>query len=275
MALDFGAGETLIRIVGIVLVRNEDRFVRRVVENISGFCDRIILADNASTDGTAKILQEMVAADPTAREYHRLASPAESHALLAGLAGTTTWVFAADGDELYDPIGLAAFRPRVLTGEFSSYWMVMGNVLHCTRLDRESGRAEGYLSPPSRSITKLYNFAAIDFWEGPTPERLHGGKIGFRPGFSADQKRLLHEEIPWEASSLRCVHMCFLRRSSSESGLDPERDNIMEMQPRSLLTRGREWMARGLGRKPQSSWKRERYSRGPLTTVEIHSFFQP
>lgn len=275
MALDPGAGKTLTRIVGIVLVRNEDRFVRRVVENISSFCDRIILADNASTDDTANILRQWADHDPVHREYHRLESPTESHDLLAGLAGTSTWVFAVDGDEIYDPVGLADFRSRLLAGEFAASWMVMGNVLNCTRLDEAAGQAEGYLSPPSRSITKLYNFSAIDFWEGPTPERLHGGRIGFRPGFSADQKRLLHEEIPWDASPLRCLHVCFLPRSRSESGADTERENIMEKQPQGLLTRGRRWLARWLGREPQSSWKRDRYRRGPLTTVETTSFFQP
>jgi len=274
MVVDSGAGETLTRIVGIVLVRNEDRFVRRVVENIAGFCDRIILGDNASTDDTANILREWADHDPARREYHRLESPVESHDLLAGLAGTSTWVFAVDGDEIYDPVGLAAFRTRILAGEFSASWMVMGNVLNCTRLDEGTGQAEGYLSPPSRSITKLYNFSAIDSWDGPTPERLHGGRIGFRSGFSADQKRLLHEEAPWEASPLRCLHVCFLPRSHSESGSETERKNIMEMQPKCLLTRARQWIARCLGQEGQTSWKRDRYCRGPLTTVETAAFFK-
>lgn len=273
--MDKNASSKLTRIVGIVLVRNEDRFVRRVVENISEFCDRIILADNGSTDDTAKILREWASHDPACREYHRLESPAESHDLLAGLAGTSTWVFAADGDEIYDPVGLAAFRTQLLAGEFAASWMVMGNVLNCTRLDEATGQAEGYLSPPSRSITKLYNFSAIDCWEGPTPERLHGGRIGFRPGFSANQKRLLHEEISWEASPLRCLHVCFLRRSHSESGPESERANIMEKQPQGLLTRVRRWVAHCLGREPQSSWKRDRYCRGPLTTVGTTPFFHP
>lgn len=272
--MDKNAFSKLTRIVGIVLVRNEDRFVRRVVENIDDFCDRIILADNASTDDTAKILKAWADQDPARREYHRLASPTESHDLMTGLAGTPTWVFAADGDEIYDPVGLAALRIRLLAGEFADSWMVMGNVLNCTRLDEEAGKAEGYLSPPSRSITKLYNFAAIDSWEGPTPERLHGGRIGFRPGFSADQKRLLHEEVSWAASPLRCLHMCFLPRSGSESETEPERENIMERQPRGLFTRGQRWIARCLGRQTQTSWKRERYCRGPLTTVETDAFFQ-
>lgn len=277
MALDSCPGKTLTRIVGIVLVRNEDRFVRRVVENITGFCDRIILADNASTDGTAAILRELAAADPGRREYHRLARPEQSHGLIADLAGTQTWVFGADGDEVYDPVRLQMFRSRILAGEFSAFWMVMGNVLNCTRLDFDAGgsagRAEGYLSPPSRSITKLYNFAAIDRWDGPTPERLHGGSITFRPGFSAEMKHLLHETAPWEASPLRCLHLCFLRRSSAEPEGASVRDNIMELREARGFSRIWRWARRGLGRAASTSWKHDRYRRGALTEVDTEPFF--
>ena len=33
-------------IVAILLVRNEDRFLERVLRNIAGFCDRLIVADD-------------------------------------------------------------------------------------------------------------------------------------------------------------------------------------------------------------------------------------
>ena len=40
----------------------------------------------------------------------------DSHALVEGYAGTDTWVFGVDGDELYDPAGLTAFRAQLLDG---------------------------------------------------------------------------------------------------------------------------------------------------------------
>lgn len=272
MALDSGTGKTLTRIVGIVLVRNEDRFVRRVVENITGFCDRIILADNASTDGTATILRDLAESDPGRREYHRLESPAESHGLLADLAGSDTWVFGVDGDEIYDPKALETFRVRLLFGEFSNSWMIMGNVLNCVRLNREDHRASGYLAPPSRSMTKLYNFAAIDSWDGNTAERLHGGTIRFRAGFSADFKRTLQFEYPWEESPLRCLHMCFLRRSSLEPENAAGRQSNMEMRHGGWGALYKHWLHRLLNWKRNSSWKQECYRRGPLVTLDTRPF---
>ncbi len=44
-------------IVGIVLVRNEDLYVKQAVSNIARFCDRIILCDHQSADTTPAILK--------------------------------------------------------------------------------------------------------------------------------------------------------------------------------------------------------------------------
>ena len=43
------------QIVGVVLVRNEDLRVGQAVKNVAAFCDRIILADHGSSDGTPAI----------------------------------------------------------------------------------------------------------------------------------------------------------------------------------------------------------------------------
>jgi hypothetical protein len=41
-----------VRVVGIVLVRNEDMFVERAIRNVAAFCDRIHAVDHVSTDST-------------------------------------------------------------------------------------------------------------------------------------------------------------------------------------------------------------------------------
>ncbi len=261
------------QIIGIVLVRNEDLFVRRAVENIRDFCDRIFLVDNGSTDGTPGLLMALASRSPAKLSYHRIAHPSESHALIQPFAGGDHWIFGVDGDEIYDPAGLAAFRARLLGGEFSRHWMVLGNVLHCTDLDAAGGVASGHLSPPSRSITKLYNFAAIDAWDGETVERLHGGDVRFRPGFGHDAKRNLEREGAWEDAALRCLHLCFLRRSSADAKNPTARENIMELHCGGLsgtLRRLTNWLLR---RKNPSRWKQERYCRGPLTQVDARPFF--
>jgi hypothetical protein len=181
-------------------------------------------------------------------------------------------VFGVDGDELYDPRGLEGFRPRLLTGEFDRHWMVLGNVLHCDRLGEEDGLASGFPSPPSRSITKLHNFAAIDSWDGDTPERLHAGNIVFRPGFSGQAKRELQFEYPWEESPLRCLHACFVLRSSLDAA-GVTRENIMETFRGGWKNRIKR-VARKLAGIPETSdWKRKRYACGERLTIQAAPFF--
>ena len=103
-------------------------------------------------------------------------------------AGTSTWVFGVDGDELYDAARLEGFREDLLGGGYDGVFKVASNVLNCVELDPE--RARGYLSPPSRSITKLYNFAAIDEWRGDGSERQQRKQQKIRRGESASVNSL-------------------------------------------------------------------------------------
>ncbi|MFL5944940.1 MAG: glycosyltransferase family 2 protein, partial [Gaiellaceae bacterium] len=204
------------QIVGSVLVRNEDVFVEQAIRNVAAFCDRIHVVDHLSDDSTWKIVQSL------AREFEhvdaeRARNSAVAHRLLAPYAGTPTWVFGVDGDELYDPVRLASFRGQLLDGAHAEVFKVASNVLNCVELDESGRTATGYPSPPSRSITKLYNFAAIDAWRGDGSERLHGGSVSFRPGYDERSVDNIGERLTWEETPLRCLHCCFLRRSSAEA----------------------------------------------------------
>src|SRR4051812_41045475 len=97
-------------IVGIALVRNEDIFVERAIRNAIDFCDLLIIADHRSTDNTFAILTRLAAEFPKKIQLVRIQEPQESHFLINDYAGTPTWVFAVDGDEIYDPAGLFRFR---------------------------------------------------------------------------------------------------------------------------------------------------------------------
>jgi len=263
-------------IVGIVLVRNEDVFVEQAIRNVAAFCDRIHAVDHVSTDGTWAILQELGRAYPQldARRSHHAG---DSHALLEPYAGTETWVFGVDGDELYDPERLVGFRQELLGGTYNSAFKVASNVLNCVELDQTRRSATGYLSPPSRSITKLYNFAAIDEWRGDGAERLHGGSIAFRDGYDERSVDNIAERLPWDETPLRCLHTCFLQRSTAEPahmGESYARPILEEtqLQDRSLVgTLKRQLRRRGI---PEAStWKREKYMRGDLITVDASPFF--
>ena len=259
------------RIVGIVLVRNEDNFVETAVRNIAAFCDEIHLADHGSTDGTPTILRSLAGEVPKIH-YNSVQHPSESHALIRPFAGSSTWVFGVDGDEIYEPDRLAHLREKILSGDFDKYWMLLGNVLHATKLAADRRTATGHFAPPCRSMTKLYNFTAIESWGGYTPERLHGGEVRFRDGFTAEDRRMLHEEVTWDEADFRCLHLCFLKRSTLDNE-NTSRPNIIETFGPTRLHTFWYRLAGTLGLQKPAQWKRSRYTRGPEGTVNVETFF--
>lgn len=260
------------KIVGIVLLMNEDVFVEQCIRNIEPFCDEIIVADE-SVDNTPKILERLRAEFPEKIRLHRLNHPRESHPLVRGYANTHTWVFGVDGDEIYDPEGLMRFRKRLEAGEFDSAWAIFGNVFNICHLDDDKQFAEGYLAPPCRSMTKLYNFRAITDWSGECKERMHGGEIHFKEGWNERDRLDLYKQVPWEEADFRCVHTCFLRRSSLEPPKPRPRSNIMDRMAwdvPKLVRRIWAWVTR----QPAPVWKLQVYNRGPLHRLPVGVFFQ-
>jgi glycosyltransferase involved in cell wall biosynthesis len=259
------------RIVGISLVRNEDLFVENAVANAAPFCDELYVADHGSTDQTGAILRRLASGKPHIH-LRTVRHPAQSHDLIRHFAGSRTWIFGVDGDEIYEPDRLARLRETILSGAFDQHWMVFGNVLHVTKLDEQRRMASGHLAPPCRSMTKLYNFNAIEEWRGYTPERLHGGTIRFRAGYSRDRRRMLHEELSWNEADFRCLHLCFLKRSSGDRENSVRRNIIETFGPTRLHTL---WYAISalIGFRKRAEWKRSRYMRGPETTVAAETFF--
>jgi glycosyltransferase involved in cell wall biosynthesis len=259
------------RIVGISLVRNEDLFVETALRNAAGFCDELYVADHGSTDQTNPIVRALASESPKIH-LHTISHPADSQTLIKRFAGSRTWIFGVDGDEIYEPVRLARLREKILSGAFDQHWMLLGNVLHVTKLDDRRLTASGHLAPPCRSMTKLYNFNAIEAWAGYTPERLHGGTIRFRPGYSEADRRMLYEEVSWQEADFRCLHLCFLRRSSRDRE-DAARRNIIETFGPTRLHTWWYMLRRILGFETAARWKRSRYMRGPETTVSAETFF--
>ena len=138
-----------------------------------------------------------------------------------------------------------------------------------SRLDLQAGLARGYLAPPARGLTKLYNFAALEEWRGPTLERLHGGTIRFRPGYTGRERyeRMFHED-GWDNSLLRCLHMAFVRRSSRDkkAGVRPNPVDLSER--RALRNR-----IRGALPPKRVPRKMMGYAKGNRVTVATAPFF--
>jgi len=257
-------------IVGIMLVRNEDQFLKRAALSILDFCDRILIADHQSQDSTPGICEELARMSPKF-EIYRIRTPRESHEMLVPLANTNTWVFGVDGDEIYDPAGLAKVRAKIHAGEWDKWWVVFGNVINCDVLDEAAKTASGWLAPPCRSMTKLYNFAAVQSLDPATKHRLHGRHEVFNPGWTAMSRYELYKEIVWQDSDFRCIHTCWMPRSS----LDPQitsRRNVTESL--GVINRLRTLLARLLGRKSESDYKAEKYRRGEYVTVDAKEFLK-
>ncbi|WP_339136380.1 MAG: glycosyltransferase [Candidatus Electrothrix sp. GW3-4] len=261
-------------IIGIVLVKNEDLFIDRVLTNILDFCDEIIVADNLSKDGTQDTVRALQQ-HHSKIHYHSIASPAQSHDLICGYAGTNTWIFAVDGDEIYDPLGLKRLRQRINAGEYDRQWMILGNALNCVALNVEKGYVQGYLAPPCRSMTKLYNFNAIKAWEGPCSERLHGGEMLFKEGYDKSQRLERYKDTSWDEAEFRALHLCFLRRSTLEKASDSQkviRKNISDMLSENIWARITSRFFKFIGKEQKSPWKLEKYMRGQLVTKPLTPF---
>ncbi len=264
------------QVVGIVLLHDEDVFAERVIRNVAAFCDRVHVADHASTDGTWRIVSGL-AGELDNVEAVRISHAARSHDLVLPYVGTDTWVISADGDELFDPEGLRRLRGELEAGRYDEYFRLFPGMLHCVALDTEAMSATGYLSPPARSGPKLFNFAALESWDRVYRERLHEGEPVFRDGWHWESTLVLGDELGWDENPFRCLHACFLRRSSR----DPVdgghvRLNIGEASThrRDLAGRlGR--VLRGRAAPRGESWKLEKYRRGPLVTKDAAPFLAP
>jgi Glycosyl transferase family 2 len=268
------------QIVGSVLVRNEDLFVEQAIRNVAGFCDRIHAVDHVSDDRTWEILRSL-AAELEHLDVRRSRNSADAHRLLAPYAGTETWVLGVDGDELYDSEGLARLRAELRAGAHADVFRVKAHVLNCDELDEAAGTASGWLAPPSRPVTKLFNFGAVESWSG-SPDPLQSGDVVFRGGFHWESRRDLADEATWETDPLRCLHVCFLRRSSSDEDGRVGRTNLDESRE---FDRGPVGTLKRLVRRPSAApqvaelarqgtnWKREWYARGERLTADATPFF--
>jgi hypothetical protein len=152
-------------------------------------------------------------------------------------------------------------------------------VLNCDELDTEAGSASGWLAPPSRPVTKLFNFGGVQSWTN-SPDPLQSGDVAFRPGYHWESRRDLADTTTWETDPLRCLHVCFLRRSSRDAETRTRR-NLDESRQ---FDRGPVGTLRRLVRRPRPAaqilaldregkdWKREWYARGEHVTLNAKPF---
>ena len=256
------------KIVGIVLVRNEDLYISRVLHNALPFCDTWIVLDNYSTDNTYSKLEDFIDLHPDFHLY-RINDVVQSHSYIESYANTKTWIFALDGDELYDATGLSTLRAELLKNKWSQYWKVYGHVMHCKNIDFKNQFAKGYMSPPSRSMTKLYNFSLIKSWSNCS-ERLHEGNLVFLD--SANEQTMEYNlTTTWEQSIFRCLHLAFIKRSSQVIHLYSRLIPNEVKQSKLFLGKIKNVFKVIL----KKDWKHKHYAKGRQRTINIVSFLKP
>lgn len=264
------------KIVGVSLVKNEEHFIGWALNNVAAFCDEILVMDNHSDDRTPEILRALSARHPHIRVI-QVDDANKTHAHVEHLAGTDTWVFGIDGDEIYDRDGLARLRPRILAGAFDAYWRIYGHTIHTRELNLDAQTASGYIPPEARSITKLYNFAGISSWHQPNHERLHGKDMVFRDGYHWDLAYNFWQHDTWAQSDCRCLHLCFAPRSSFDGQGDPRANPVDVKKSRRVVKRLTKHLVRLVDRNHdvRKNYKYKHYALGPIVTEPISGFGRP
>lgn len=205
------------RIVGVVMVKNEDVWISQVLERIVPFCDYIRFIDTGSVDDTVGEARRTLRGAMASFDIISEPRLKQTHAQVEAYVGTNTWVFGVDGDELYDPSGLAVIREKIRSSYGGFAYQVKGMYLHADliRISHTNGRtnrtAVGWFGPPSHNPTKLYNFANITAWPNDWEHTLFHAKTRVvRKGST-----VLHATTPWSNARLRCVHLRWIQRSTN------------------------------------------------------------
>jgi|19_taG_2_1085344.scaffolds.fasta_scaffold13313_2 glycosyltransferase involved in cell wall biosynthesis len=247
------------KIIGICLIKNEDIYINRIITNVIDFCDKIIVLDNCSTDNTAEIVKRIVDVNKKV-EYNSIDSFIDAQNYVKAYAGTNTWIFGVDGDEIYDPSGLSSVREMLLEKKNSKLFRFKGYFLHAKSID-DKHVAQGYLAPPSKDPNKIYNFGLLKYWKTDGKMSLfHSQKRKFRSGYSSKSECLLYKKYKWNKCPLRCLHVRFLKRSTLES------DEYVGKRLNPSNKTSPRWVMNLYN-------FREKYRVGKLKKIDVSSFF--
>lgn len=257
------------KIIGAMLVYNEDVYLERVLENVKGFVDHMLVADTGSTDGTMDILRKWEGDNFEVVQC----GFNDTHQIVETYAGGDYWMFGVNGEEIYDPAGLQVLKAKLHNGDYDNNWRVYGMHFHVTEYNPETHEAVGYLAPPSHAPQKLYNFMHLASWNDDHERTLFlSGDCIFKPEWEKNVKAnnspnsdRLNQDCGWEMSFIRCAHMHFVRRSS----MDPENIVGLRLSAEDKIGRG-SWNDRG---KRNDVNMRLKYKKGGLHRINIKEFF--
>lgn len=256
-------------IVGVCLVKNEQNFIPWVLMNAVDFCDKILVLDNLSEDRTMEIVSHIAT-----RYKHIEVIPVrncnDTHKFVEEYAGTSTWILKIDGDEILDPVGLGLLREDILAGVYDKFWQLTSSMLHVVGINFEQAKACGFNI--LKQGTGLSNFNAIESWHGRS-ERLHGGNIIFRSGYSENLNYLAPN---WTTAKFRTLHMCFMPRSPIDlpTFKSSELDGRNNPREKQLIKQIKRRLFKNFyANKP--SFKKKNYTSENFEVVDITNFGRP
>lgn len=271
------------QIIGVCLIRNEEHFVAWSIMNAIEYCDRILVLDNRSTDRTRSIV-EAISGLHSHVEIVDVDDAYDTHRHIEPFVGTRTWVSAIDGDEIYDPIGLSRLRRQIHKGELDSYWALYPHALHLMKANLTEARASGYATPDAKFGMRCFNLDAMVRWHPGRHERLHGLKsIILKPGYSRQDVFMASEHDSWDEASYRCLHLCFMPRSSLDQRTDTNVELSGRHNPSQEMKSGSPWrklrnavMKRlDPGHAMKTNYKYKHYAKGPVREFDIAAFGTP
>lgn len=94
---------TTSRIVAMLRVKNEDRWIEAVIESLSSLCYQVVVFDDHSTDNTVALCAR-AGAEVISSPYEGLDETRDkNHLLKRALLTVPDWILNIDGDEVLEP----------------------------------------------------------------------------------------------------------------------------------------------------------------------------
>jgi len=205
------------KIVGMIVVRDDELYLQQACENVLDFCDEITILEDGSHDSTPDICRALEKAHDKVT-FKQIKKVQDSHSHVAQYHGKDVWVFGVDGDELYDVEGLKIVREELYAGKYIENFILRGWFLHV--FEKTGNIVRGYPGPPSYIPTKLFNFKKIISWKNTKNVCFSGKRV-----LTDEVEYHFADKFGWEDSPLRCLHMRFIPRSSY-----PERSPMTQMK---------------------------------------------
>ena len=263
------------QVVGVSLVRNEDRVHSASAPERADFCDRLFVADHLSNDHSPALLAELER-ELDHLELRRVRDAAESHAFASDSSAPTggscrSTATSSTTRRARALPGCARGRESTPMSPAPPGW----SPLRDPRRDAGNGsRLSLTGEPAARRPVQPRGGRVVDERSGRAP---HGGEVVFRPGFDWESRRHLGEEEGWEGSALRCLHVCFLRRvrarmrRSFRPGAAARTSTRRALTAAGCVAASSGWHDRlsdAGDEREQSVWKAEKYRRGERVTVD-------